>query len=145
MPRKKCFKCNKNKPLSDYYKHKEMGDGHLNKCKECTKKDATDHRWNNVEKIRTYDRQRGNLPHRIKARASNTKAWRKKFPKRYEAHKLLNNAVRDGKIRKPLRCSVCKKKPLQMEGHHDDYSKPLIVTWLCACCHRQLHRDLRIV
>lgn len=37
---KKCFKCNIEKPLSDYYKHKEMKDGHLNKCKECTKKDT---------------------------------------------------------------------------------------------------------
>jgi hypothetical protein len=40
MTTKICFKCNIEKPLSDYYKHKAMGDGYLGKCKDCTKKDT---------------------------------------------------------------------------------------------------------
>lgn len=37
---KTCFKCNQEKPIDDFYVHKQMGDGHLGKCKECTKQDA---------------------------------------------------------------------------------------------------------
>jgi len=40
MNTKICFKCNIEKPLDQYYKHRAMSDGHLGKCKECTKKDS---------------------------------------------------------------------------------------------------------
>jgi len=35
-----CFKCGELKNLSEYYKHPAMGDGHLGKCKKCTKIDT---------------------------------------------------------------------------------------------------------
>lgn len=37
---KQCIRCDVVKPITEFYKHKKMGDGHLNKCKDCTKSDT---------------------------------------------------------------------------------------------------------
>ena len=57
---KTCFKCNKTLPLTEFYTHPQMGDGHLGKCKECTKKDSTDRRTAKIDEVRKYDRNRKN-------------------------------------------------------------------------------------
>jgi hypothetical protein len=73
---KTCFKCNTNQPLTEFYKHKQMADGYLNKCKSCTKKDVKENTAKNPEYYREYDKQRDQLPHRIEAKLeySRTKA-----------------------------------------------------------------------
>ena len=47
---KVCFKCGIGKSLNNFYKHKQMGDGHLNKCIDCTKNDV---RKRETEKLKS--------------------------------------------------------------------------------------------
>lgn len=136
---KQCFKCKTIKPLKEFYKHSGMADGHLNKCRVCTKLDVAQHRAENIEKIRAYDRQRGKLPERQKASQEITSAWRKEDKRRAKCHNAVSMAIKTGKlVRKPcVRCG--NEKSL---AHHEDYDKPLNVMWLCQPCHKQRHKEL---
>ena len=37
---KVCFKCEIEQPITEFYKHSQMKEGHFNKCKTCTRKDT---------------------------------------------------------------------------------------------------------
>lgn len=128
-----CFKCEEEQPFIDFYKHKQMADGYLGKCKRCTKADASQHRSDNLERIREYDRRRGN-----RQPEGYSKEYAKRFPQKYKSQTAVNNAVRDNRLLKATECEDCSSKKF-LHGHHDDYSKPLEVRWLCAACHHQWH------
>jgi len=136
---KECFKCNAVKPLEDFYKHSMMADGHLNKCKQCAKNDALKHRKLNLEKIRSYDRERGKLVHRIALNQEMVRAWRLADKRRGVAHRAVSRAIKRGTlVRVP--CVKCDNE--KSLAHHEDYDKPLDVIWLCQVCHSKRHQEL---
>lgn len=149
---KKCFKCNNEKPLSEFYKHKQMSDGHVNKCKTCNKNDVSNHRAANIDKIREYDKKRYKNDPRVKARHlvySKTDAYKdsqrkshlkyiEKNPIKRAAHIMVGNAIRDEKLFK-MSCECCGS--LIVHAHHDDYSQPLTVRWLCSKHHIEWHKE----
>jgi hypothetical protein len=134
---KRCFKCGMEKPLDAFYAHAQMADGHLNKCKDCTKVDVRRHRIENPERVREYDRERSQLPHRRAARSQYHQQFEERHPDKRAAHVAVGNALRCGKLKKQP-CVFCGAVG-EVEAHHRDYSKPLDVTWLCRPCHRRFH------
>jgi len=139
---KKCFKCGEEKDRSEFYKHPQMGDGLLGKCKECTKNDVTKHRNKNIKRIRQYDLDRAKLPHRRAAQVKMTEKFRRENPLACPAHRKVQRAILAGILKRPTVCSLC-GEARAIFGHHRDYRKPLEVTWVCQPCHKQIHKDLR--
>ena len=56
------------------------------------------------------------------------------------AHRIYNAALRSGELVRAESCERCGKGG-RIDGHHDDYSKPLNVLWLCPRCHRRRHYE----
>jgi ribosomal protein S27AE len=76
----------------------------------------------------------------LKASVGRIRSYRQKYPQKYLAHRVAWNAIRTGVLkRKP--CEVCGSNNVQ--AHHDDYSKPLSVRWLCKADHMRHHREFR--
>lgn len=138
---KVCFKCGTQQPLTEFYRHSKMADGHLNKCKSCTKRDVSENRLKNIESIREYDRRRASLPHRKKLSIELQRIWRRLDKRKDHCHNKLARAVRKGLIDR-LPCVVCGAKRTQ--AHHESYDRPLDVVWYCAAHHAARHRQMAI-
>ena len=129
---KTCTACQQSKALDDFYKHPKMTDGCLSQCKTCVKERVRQHRRLN-ESVREYDRKRG-----ARTSLADSHDYRRRHPEAYRAHNAVNNAIRDGRLKKEP-CLFCNEE--RVHGHHRDYSKPLDVIWLCPRCHQRLHAN----
>lgn len=99
-------------------------------CAECRRQQRRESYHRNIEKERSWSRQKYlKDPDYYKKVVS---------PEKEKARKKLRNLIARGKITR-LPCVVCGEE--KTHGHHEDYSKPLEVIWLCVNHHALLHRD----
>ena len=64
------------------------------------------------------------------------KLQKQRYPERIRAREKLSYAVKSGKIQR----GVCACGDPNTHAHHEDYSKPLEVIWLCRKHHMEIHR-----
>lgn len=135
--RKRCFKCGGVFDIDEFYKHKGMLDGHLNKCKACTRKDTKgSYRARSYEDRIEYERKRNKTEARRKWRTEYQRKYRAANRKKILARQRLQRAVKSGRVEIgacEMKGSDCKGR---IEAHHDDYDRPLEVRWFCHYHHR---------
>lgn len=95
---KKCFKCGIEKSIGSFYKHQMMGDGHLNKCIDCTKSDVKiradklkeNPEWIEQERARGRDKYhrlnyRVTKPIKKSVKKKAMKIYGERYPEKYRA------------------------------------------------------------
>jgi len=136
MRSKKCIRCSRDLAESEFYVHAAMADGRLNKCKECCRSDAVANRRSKVDYYRSYDRMRLNSPRRKGSLIEKQRKYRSSHPQKVAARQAVKRAVAAGRLER-MPCEVCGN--FDSEAHHEDYSKPLVVKWLCRVHHLMEH------
>jgi hypothetical protein len=137
-----CPTCQIAKSPMEFYRDKRTPDGLKSQCKSChnegniKSRDENRKRSANAEHMRNARRWNPEKFRERERAASRQRAWTQERQARYE----LNLAVRRCEVVRPDQCESCGYVG-RVTGHHDDYSKPLEVRWLCYPCHGKEHRN----
>lgn len=145
---KQCSKCGERKPVTEFWKDKHSADGRCRRCKDCGKAynrlyaaTATGRSVRRSGNRRYEASPEGRSARREREKTDAMKAWRRSYrlsnSDKAKARYAVGNALKRGHlVRQP--CEVCGAAE-GVEAHHDDYSKPLDVRWLCERHHLAVH------
>lgn len=133
-----CVKCGETKPLFEFYEDKYQRG--YSKCKLCKINVVIARRIDKLDYVKSYDRSR--KPANTERRKAARMEYERNNPEKILARRIAKKARRDGIIiARP--CEMCssdeerKANPV-VEMHHDDYSKPLEVRFLCSKHHHRV-------
>jgi hypothetical protein len=76
--------------------------------------------------------------HRSGGNHPSKRAWDLAHRLERRAHKIVETAIFNGSLLRES-CRVCGSS--DVHAHHEDYSKPLEIVWLCPKHHRESHAD----
>lgn len=116
-----CIRCHQDKPLSEFPPAYLANYQYW--CWECKR-----------EYQRVWKQNHPEYANRNRGKRYN----QKDNPERDKAHIIVYRAIKQGILHKPNECPLC-GKTAKLIAHHDDWSKPLEVRWLCRHCHGILH------
>ena len=149
MKTKLCSKCKTAKDFTNFGIHRKTKDGKDSWCKDCKREDhrlrnrtperkAYNKRYNQSAKAKKHRKEYCQRPE-VKARQAEKMRQYRENPElklRFDARRIARNAYRKGLL-KEQPCALCNCPDVQK--HHPDYSKPLLIVWVCFKCHQKLH------
>lgn len=142
---KRCNTCGEVKDEGGFYADPRNWDGLKHRCKECLKPIEREKSRAGRERSRELYRERvstaeGREMERKKRRDTYARQrLDERFRQRVRARALVGKAIREGRlVRGPCEVVGCTERAT---AHHEDYSRPLEVRWLCRVHHGMEHRQ----
>lgn len=120
---KSCGRCGRVLALSEFNKDRYTKSGLRSQCRDC----MTAERSDRSEYYKEW-RQRPSV-----------RAWYRNYRRDGSvSEKIKRDARNAARVLVRLPCEICGNEVAQ--AHHDDYSKPLDVRWLCTTHHAEWHK-----
>jgi Kayvirus endonuclease len=142
MEKYKCCRCKSELSKECFYKNNTKARGINSFCKDCERK------HNQEKRIKYNDSYKEKDKRYYKKNKDNIKEKRALYYEKNRVKTLAHQAVRkalvNGDLVKPPFCENYPFSDVCNDGlvaHHEDYSKPLEVKWLCPTCHMRLHHE----
>lgn len=155
---KPCRVCGERLPIVEFYKNPMAADGHFAECRRCwiaisgeysrtSKGRAVSRESTRRYRSTEYGRERQRAYHKAWLKTEAGRRHRARRQRRYDAANPEKRAAH-GAVKRALKRGDMHRQPCRecgtianVHAHHEDYSRPLDVVWLCRKHHMERHQQ----